>query len=265
MNYKISLLVPTRERANLFKGFLHSVYQTTHHKENIEILIMCDDDDKFSQEYVGRAIQELGSQMNVTLHTRPRSEMLNENYYNELARKASGDLLWVMADDLVIVKPGWDDDVQREAESIFFKYPDRILCFSIRDNTPPPSHKLPKFPCFPMLTKEARQALGGWILHPKVPTWGADFITYCIFQPIDRLVELHAQNYINHISWHNKQVKIDAVNERIGSIFNKYKMVPHHNTDRIIDEEVNNIRLQLKECIKQYNLANPTTSPTAIP
>ena len=249
--YKISLIAPTRERPQLFQQFIQSIDNTTHYKEYIEVLIICDDDDAFSQEYVNLAIKKYG-QLHIRLLTRPRSEALNNDYYNFMASQATGDLIWVLADDLVLVFPNWDEDVQREAESIFFKYPDRILCFSMLDNTPPPSHRMPKFPCFPMFTKEARIALGGWILHPKILTWGADYVTYCTFQPIDRLVTMHQHNYLNHICSHNHQVVEDHINKRIGQIFNKNKMNPHHNTDRILAEEIPNIRLDLKQKIKDF-------------
>lgn len=252
MNYKISMLVPTRNRPLMLPKFVQSVYQMTHHKKNINIYFICDEDDTQSKNYVKIIMDSYKSQIEMTLLTRPRSEMLNEDYYNWAARQTTGDLIWVLADDLEIVSPGWDEAVQTEVSKFYKDNPDRVVCLSIRDNTPPPSHRIPKFPCFPMLSREAMLGLGNWILHPKVPTWGADYITYCIFEPIGKLVQLHEKNYINHISWHTKQCAVDETNQRIGAIFNKLKMVPHHNTDRIIEKEVPQIRLELLQYIKEH-------------
>lgn len=251
--FKYSLLVPTRERPEMARKFIESVYQMTSQKKNVEILFICDNEDTISKNYVNGFIAEYKNHfMDVRLLTRQRTEMLNEDYYNWAARQAIGDLIWVLADDLELLVHGWDNEVNIEVSNFFVKYPDKIICVSIKDNTPPPSHKLPKFPCFPMLTKESREALGGWILHPKVPTWGADYVTYCIFQPIDRLLILHKKNYINHKSWHTKQVGVDPTNFRIGEIFNRLKMVPHHNTDRIIDFECPTIRGQLMDKVRAF-------------
>lgn len=252
MPLKISLLVPTCRREQLFAGFIQSVNQMTENKSCLELLVIADEQDTISQKYAKTVLSNFPN-IESRLLIRPYSRYLNEDYYNWAARQATGDLFWVLADDLEICSPNWDTVIQREVESFSKKYPDKIFCVSIRDNTPPPSHRLPKFPCFPMLTREAQKAFGGWILHPKVPTWGADYVTYCIFQPLDRLLVIHDKNYINHISWHNKQVQPDPTNIRIGETFNQLKMVPHHNTDRIIAEEVPNIRLDLKEQIANFH------------
>ena len=169
---KFSLLIPTRDRHKKLHTLLESIYKTTTHKKNLEILFVCDNDDKASQTQVNSLISQYGRSMDMHLHTRERSEMLNEDYYNFLARKATGDMIWVLADDLILTAYGWDVIVAREVESFMLKHPDKIFCCSIMDNTPPPSHKIPKFPCFPMFTQEAKKALGNWILHPKTPTGG---------------------------------------------------------------------------------------------
>ena len=249
----ISLLVPSRERPELIKRFMESLWTMTLHKKDVEILFILDDDDTATHANITSICASYQSQYhNIRILTRPRSEFLNEDYYNFAARQAVGDLIWVLADDLEIVAPRWDETVVQEATNFAVKYPDKIFCISLLDNTKPPSHRLPKFPCFPMFTKECLPALGGWILHPKVPTWGCDFVSYCIFEPMGRLLQLHNKVFVNHISWHTKQVGIDHINHRIGDIFNRLKMVPHHNTDRIIAEEVPNIRMELREKIANF-------------
>jgi hypothetical protein len=249
---KYSLLVPTRERPNEVDRFLDSVFQNTHQINNLEILFAIDNDDGISLINIEK-MQHKYSKILIKYFTRNRSEMLNEDYYNWLGRQAQGDMLWIMGDDVVIVQPKWDVYITNTLECYFSKYPDRIVCASIKDNTPPPSHRLPKYPCFPMFSKETIIAQEGWLLHPKVPTWGADYVTYCIFKPLGRLLEFHNTNYLNHVSWHTKQIPEDAVNKRIGGIFNKLKMIPHYNTDRIIAEEVPTIRGHIRDYILKHN------------
>ena len=249
---KFSLLVPTRGRPERLAAFVESVYTQTTHKKNIEILFAADEDDIESQNNVRAIMAKFERQIEMSLHTRPQSEMLNNDYYNWLGDFATGDMIWILADDLLLIQPDWDTVVTREVESFFNAHPDRVVCVSIRDNTPPPSHRLPKFPCFPMFSREAKDACKGWYLHPKVPTWGADYVSYCIYQPIGRLLEIQDRNYLNHISWHTKQCDVDATNHRIGAIFNRLKGVWHHNTDRILAEEVPNIRNEVMDYINAF-------------
>lgn len=252
MSLKFSLLVPTRDRHDKLRRFLDSVYKMTTKKNNLQILIGCDSCDRASQDLSNQLKKQYERQMNIEVYVRSRSEMLNEDYYNWLGHKATGDLIWILADDLELTTPGWDTIVSNSVEHFFEQHPDKVVCCSMLDNTPPPSHKLPKFPCFPMFSVRAREYCG-WLLHPKVPTWGADYISYCIYKPIGRLLEFHDRNYINHISWHNKQERPDSTSKRIGNIFNKLKMVPHHNTDRILAEECPKIRNEIMDKIKAFN------------
>jgi hypothetical protein len=239
----------------MFEDTMRSIYQNTTRKKNLEIIVIANEADSITIEYATRTIAGYSQHMDCRLLTRPYSEALNRDYYNWGADQSTGDLVWTFADDLVIVAPDWDTVVQREVDSFMAKHPDGIFCVSIRDNTPPPSHRLPKFPCFPMLTRQAIQALG-WMLHPKPNNWGVDYINYVIFSGLDRMLNIHDRNYINHISYHTNQVEPDATAIRIGQIFNRTKMIPAHNTDRILQEEVPDIILQTRQKILDWQLAN---------
>lgn len=241
---RFSLLVPTREREQLANKFMNSIWTNTTHKHNIEILFLCDNDDGGSQNYV-IYLQKKFSAIDIKLINRDRTEFINKDYYNYLADRAEGEYLWVLADDLEIVRPNWDEIVYNNIQNFLADKPDKIVCVSIKDNTPPPSHRLPKFPCFPMFSRQAKDFFG-WILHPAPPNWGADYIVYMIYRPANRLLEINDTNYINHISYHTKQVQPDNTNRRIGEIFNRLKMIPKYNTDRILSEEVPKLRQQLE-------------------
>jgi hypothetical protein len=245
---KFSLILPTRDRPGLFERCIKSIWEKTTHKKDIEILVICDEDDQSSQIYVHKA-KQMYSGMNIILLTRPRSELSNQDYYNWAGAQAIGEMIWIFADDLEIVKFNWDEAIWNSYQAFKKDKPDNCICANIRDNTPPPSHTLPKFPCFPMFTREARDFFG-WLLHPSPPNWGADYITYRIYEPANRLLNIQDENYINHISYHNKQVKEDAIALRIGNIFNRLKMIPKYNTDRILSEEVPVLRAKLMEYAK---------------
>ena len=253
---KISLIVPTRQREKMFREFMSSVREMTKKKENIDLHFICDDDDVISLSYTKEVMKE-NPDFETHLHLVQRKNdaltfNINEDYYNMAAKKCNGDLIWILADDLEILTPGYDVEIIQEAINFTVKFPDKIFCISLRDNTPPPSHKLPKFPCFPLFTKECIPALGGWVLYPRVKTWGADYVTYCIFYPLDRLLQLHKKVYLNHKSWHTKQIKPDKTNQWIGHVFNQTKRIPVHNTDRIIDIDLPVVRARLLGAFKDW-------------
>jgi hypothetical protein len=254
----LDLLVPTRYRPKLFKEFVDSVDRMTANKDRIKLHFIVDYEDNQTIPYV-EAVKKEYSHINSEIHYVERQNTvetfnLNEQYYNFVARKCTGDLIWVLGDDVEIVSPRWDEQVEIEVNNFTVKYPDKIFITSILDNTKPPSHKLPKYPCFPMFTQEAKSALGNWILHPKIPTWGNDYILYCIFYQIDRILYLHNKTYLNHKSWHTKQVEVDETNNWIGHVFNQMKHVPHCDTERIIDQEVPRIAGDLKRIINEFYL-----------
>ena len=260
VDMKISLLVPTRHRPKMLESFMSSVYKMTTHKKNVDIHFMVDEEDGSSVEYTKKIVAQYQNQIEMEVHYISRKNdilkfNLNEDYYNNIARKAKGDLLWVLADDLELTQPNWDEEVITEVTNFSIKYPDKIFCVGLLDNTKPPSHRHPKFPCFPMFTKEAREALG-WILHPGIKTWGADYVNYCIFEPLNRLLKLYNKNYLHHNSFHTKTTGVDTTNEWIGQVFNQNKMIGGMNgmpyTDTLIDRDCPIIRNELKEKIASH-------------
>jgi hypothetical protein len=251
---KFSLIIPTRDRAVLFHRTIAGIWSHTTNKNDVEVIVVCDNDDGVSPKYVQDAIQKWPA-LNIRMLMRDRTEFSNRDYYNWAGEQAQGELLWIFADDLELVKFNWDVVVWEAYQAYKTGREDNCFCFSIMDNTPPPSARLPKFPCFPMFTRES-QKLFGWLLHPAPPNWGADYITYKIFQPLDRLIELHNDNFLNHISYHTHQVPTDATGARIGRIFNKLKMIPKFNTDRILAEEVPTLRQKLACKIEEVKKGN---------
>jgi len=251
MEFKYSLIIPTRQRTHFLGNLLKSIFDTTEYKQNLEIIFICDIDDESSQNKIKQYQEEYKACFDIKLFTRERTIMLNQDYYNYGASKAIGDFIWVLGDDVLFMYDKWDININRVLGDFVSTHPDRIMCVSIKDNTPKPSHTLPKFPCFPMFSKEAFQ-LTGMLLYPKVPTWGADYVCYRMYEPTGRLLEISDGVYLNHVSWHTKQVQIDETAERIGQIFNTHKNVQFYNIERILREEVPSYTNKIKEYISNY-------------
>ena len=247
-----SLLVPTRERVSSLARLFKSIFDTTIHKDQIEILCAVDPDDLKTLQHLPDLINKYKKIIDIRLHQRPyRTQFLNKDYYNWLAERARGDFMWILGDDLVFYIKEWDEYILERINGFFKHNPSRILCASIKDNTPKPSHHLPNFPCFPMFSKETFKVMG-YLLHPKVPTWGADYISYQTFKPINRLLEIHDKVFLNHISYHTRQCEADKVTRRVGNIFNQLKNVRFHNIQRIEREELPETRKRLNKYIVEH-------------
>ena len=235
MGKTFSLLCPTRSRDVERDRLLMSLRNNTSNKDEIEILFAIDRDDHHTQEKLEET-KTVFPDLNIKVFVRNRSVFINRDYYNWLAGFAEGDFYWVIGDDLVFAFNGWDVYIKNRIEDYLKDKHDRIACIGARDNTPPPG-TLPSFPCFPMVTKEAAKALG-FVLHPNIPTWGADYVLYCLYKEVPRLLVIDEHIFLNHISYHTRKVEADAINKRVGEIFNSLKMIPMYNTNRTVKEEV---------------------------
>jgi hypothetical protein len=225
-----SLLCPSRERPEGLQRMLESLQKTIGQKDQVEILIAIDEDDIVNQTFLTRQLARF-KDLDIHIHQRPRSEFLNRDYYNWLAAKAKGDYLWASGDDLVYLVDGWDLRLKPIIETYLSDKPDRIFCASIKDSTPKPKELkgpdgLPiPFPCFPLIPRESFKALG-FLLHPEIPTWGADYALYMLYKGVDRVLVIDNFTYIDHVSHHTYagEVKQDVVNKRIELIASKYNV-----------------------------------------
>lgn len=231
-----SLICPTRDRAMQRERLLKSIQDTISDSRETEIIFVIDNDDMDTEINLDHLIKKFRG-LNIVYYKRNRSIMLNMDYYNWGAGHAIGKYIWIIGDDVVFQERNWDTYISPIIETYLADKPDRVVCVSAKDNTPVPSKAMPKFPCFPILTKEAIAAMG-FALPSNVPTWGADFVLYKIYKGVDRLLEIFDKTFLNHISYHTKQVGEDAISKRIGTIFNQLKMRREYNTDRIIAEDV---------------------------
>lgn len=114
---KISLLMPTRGRPLLVNRFLKSLKKLTCNQMRIEVIIYVDDDD-----YESHSISS--SDLNIKVIIGPRKTM--GAYNTECYEKATGDVIILVNDDMVIQTKNWDlkiDDLHNSIEDqIYLAY-----------------------------------------------------------------------------------------------------------------------------------------------
>ncbi|CAB5093776.1 hypothetical protein D3OALGA1CA_1070 [Olavius algarvensis associated proteobacterium Delta 3] len=119
MKKKISLLLPTRDRPDLLRRLFHSLAVNTEDPRNVEILLRVDEDDQ-------RSLGIRAGNIDIVEIVGPRDTM--GAYNTDCMRRASGDIMILMNDDLVVRTPLWDNRIRSFTrtvpDGIFLAYPE---------------------------------------------------------------------------------------------------------------------------------------------
>jgi hypothetical protein len=129
----ISVLVPSRERPELLKASIESLGDG-----DLELLVALDEDDPRLAGYAG-----IGS----THVVGPRHGYTSlQNYYNELADRATGDWLMIWNDDCLMRTPNWIE--------IVHTYDGQLVVLNPRTNHDNWKIDMNVFPIFPRMLVE---------------------------------------------------------------------------------------------------------------
>lgn len=118
----VSVLLPTRDRADLVARSVRSVLDLCQDPSRVEIVVAYDSDDTASTRYFsGPAwsdlIQSAGSQSQI-LCCDPWGYQGLHRYYTAMARQARGQWLMIWNDDAVMQTAGWDQAVANHADFV---------------------------------------------------------------------------------------------------------------------------------------------------
>jgi hypothetical protein len=233
---KVSLLCPTRGRANKLKKVIDSIFQTA---SNFELLITYDIDDKETEEVSYKLKDD-----KIIWYSKPRSQYLNRDYYNFMAQRSTGDYFWAIGDDVIFKTKDWDIILNNKIEEFLINKPDRIAYIITSEDNSKAKHN-----CFPLITKEAFNVLN-MFLHPQLLTWGADRTIYEIYShpSINRVVNI-PEIHIDHRSYHDGTGEFDLTAQNVKERF--FRDPDCHNKVSLYVVP-QNIRI-LKEYIEDYN------------
>ncbi len=127
--FKISLLLPTRERAKKFERLLISLIDTCEDKKRIEILLLLDEDDKEISEYENIINKDIFKPIKFSVITKNLNTHAIRNNY--LASLSSGDIIFPINDDMIFISNKWDDQIDSEFSKIDMRNP---FCVWIKSN-----------------------------------------------------------------------------------------------------------------------------------
>jgi glycosyl transferase/beta-hydroxylase protein BlmF len=103
----ISILCATRERPARFEAMVESAFRTASHPERVTVLARVDRDDPRLSDYETLS----GTLQGATFVCGESGSVMG--MFNDLAARASGDVLMACADDVLFRTPAWDLAVER--------------------------------------------------------------------------------------------------------------------------------------------------------
>lgn len=210
----ISLLCPTRNRSQKLEKLITSINDTISNSlTEVELLFMIDTDDLIS---IAKIIElQPKAKFEIKKFITSKSEYLNRDYYNVLAKNARGFLLFAIGDDVEFKSKDWDKILLEKISEYFHKNSriwDNILYISVNEENSTAKH-----PCFPIITKEAFNVLGMYF-HPELLSWGADRTIWEVYSGINRTLHI-PEITINHASYHDGKQPIDEVGKSMRERF----------------------------------------------
>jgi len=189
LNYKISLLMPTRDRLSVANNFIKTLERTVSVPQKIELIVYIDHDDLESnklrsdiipiKKYVGKKLSMGG-------------------YNTFLYEKASGDIIMLVNDDISILTLNWDQKIR----DIHHKFLDQVyLAF------PNDLYKKKRNAAFPIISKKTASCL----VRPFPVEYSGGFIDTHLFEIFNRLKVLGFNRII-----YLEEIKFEHLHFRTG-------------------------------------------------
>ena len=215
MDKTISLIMPFRERIELFQQMLDSLKMTTVHPKNVELIIGMDDDDKCLDGDKLKQFLDYNEFLDITIFTTPRHEHMVNAYWNPASMLARGRWIMDVNDDSVFKTEGWDVIINEAMSKRANEVGDDVLYGKVDDCYTEGGRNSKKdyWSCWSVLGKEAVNALG-FFYDPCIHVGGADHVQGLTFLALnkmmreDRIVGIY-DVMIDHNSSYTGQREVD--------------------------------------------------------
>ena len=225
----ITIIFPSRSRIDLVKKLLLSIEEKTYNKDWIEVISICDHDDKETLDL----FHEISSQITYDFKfvSRKQKEELDlPNDYYDLGLKLASDsyFTWILGNDCELSIQNWDglfySAIVDQMPEMFSNIEEnrKYYYFRINDDThfDENGESLNKYGdlscCFPVLSSNYCKDLGEF--YPKeIPTWGGDSCLYLFIKVSNKFCVIDTINMIGikHYSVHNKRIEQDEISKRV--------------------------------------------------
>ena len=126
MNELISVLIPTRGRANKLQSLITNIFDTCFDSKRVEVCFYVDEDDLATKSILK---EYLHSTFNNTVFYKEGPRVMFSDLWNQLIDVAAGDILMICGDDVLFETQNWDQRIREE----FDKVGDKILYVNVND------------------------------------------------------------------------------------------------------------------------------------
>ena len=127
--YKISILLPTRERSKKFNRMLNTLINTCNDISRIEILLLIDEDDKETNLYKQILRDKIYEKLNIKIIIKDlKTHAIRNNF---LAKMCNGEIIFPINDDMIFVSKKWDEVIDKEFSK---NVQNRPFCLWIKSN-----------------------------------------------------------------------------------------------------------------------------------
>ena len=178
---KISILIPTRKRFEMFTKSISSLYNNCSSIDNFEVLVATDNDD---EETTSKIKDFFTHKTNLKYFTYERQYYYGFHHYiNDLYNHAEGEFLFLWGDDAVMKSKDWDLEI--------LNYSDKFCMLSPKvDNME--SYWRDQGVLFPIIPKKWVDITGVFSLSPSCDSW-ADVLSkkLGIFTNLESVVLTH--------------------------------------------------------------------------
>jgi hypothetical protein len=202
---RFSILITTRTRIGMLHNLLKSIYESTMHKDTVEIHVIYDNDDNPTLEYTKNLFVQTYTEtppVKTYFHSRDRSPDLVNDYHNYYAKNvAQGKYIIFSNDDALFELVGWDDRAWTKLSIHEERFPDGLIYGTPEDYEFAPMRRTDCWmACFPLISKKVVDVLG-YAFDPEFLRDGADWALAATFYAINRVVDLRDCIIIKHLSF----------------------------------------------------------------
>lgn len=214
------IIAARRDHFKLFKLF-HNIVMQSENPSNIEVLVVIDDDDiellKWTQHFI-----KTEKRFYLSIFIVKQSEHFTKDYWNFLAKKASGRWIIPLACDVKILTKGWDEIVIRKMGEHAATLKDDFILGLTRDNLRRDGEDAlyPHFSCFPVISKMQVDKLG-YFFDERDYAWGSDQNICSLYKVLEKLtgekrivslveVKIHATDSI-HTTQETDEKKLESM------------------------------------------------------
>lgn len=214
---RFSIIIPTRKRIGYLTKLIESINLTSKNKNQVELLIIYDNDDDTTMQFVNNFHSSYP--VSINFYRRSRSLNINGDYHNWAAQNfAKGEYFIMCNDDTEFMQFNWDEYAWDKLEETKKVWTDGIL-LGITDDMEliHNRHDGNRFSCFPLFSRRDLEVLG-FCFQPEYWRDGADWVIGSVYRRIGRMLDLRSEIVIKHISIRSFRREKDALHDEYTSL-----------------------------------------------